>query len=111
MALDPILARMLVDRLTAAEREIAGLKARLAAIEAKAVIEYRGIWKSGQRYPRGTAITHDGGLWIADDVTDQRPGNGPENGWRLAVKRGNGAPPEPPPARVPTMPRSNGRGR
>ena len=46
---------------------------------------YRGIWKPGAEYPRGSMTTHDGCLWHAesDRVTD-RPGKSP--GWKLMHK-------------------------
>ena len=98
MTLDPILARLLVDRLTAAEHEIGQLKARLAAIEGKVLLDYRGVWQAGQKYQRGACCTDHGALWIAEQETQARP-NGPDSGWKLAVKRGDAAPAEP---RIPT---------
>jgi hypothetical protein len=99
-------------RLDKQERELLELKQRLAVLEAKCVLEYRGVWKPDAKYPRGAACTHDGGLWIAEHDTDQRPGNG-ATAWKLAVKKGNGAPPSAPsdpPARrsVTTQPRHFG---
>jgi hypothetical protein len=89
--LEPYLLRLLVDRIAVVELELAAVTRRLAAIEAAPVIRYAGIWKAGQRYPRGTAITHDGALWIAEAETEgERPGSGP-TAWKLAVKSGNGA--------------------
>lgn len=45
----------------------------------------RGVWRDGQ-YIRGDAVTYAGALWIARRPTTVRPGEGPDNGWRLAVK-------------------------
>jgi hypothetical protein len=110
---EQLLARLLVDRITAQEHRIAELTARVAVLEARPAIQYAGVWRPGQKYPRGMAITHDGCLWVAEhDTIDERPGNGP-TAWRLAVKRGevdgNGAPPRA--QRFSTQPRSDGLGR
>jgi hypothetical protein len=105
MALDELLAKLLLERIEALER-------RLAALEAQPAIRYAGVWKPGQRYPRGAACTDHGALWVCEHETDQRPGNGAENGWRLAVKRGAAeGHAEPPLARFATMPRSRPNGR
>jgi hypothetical protein len=45
----------------------------------------RGVWRDGQ-YVQGDAVTYAGALWIAQRQTAARPGEGPEGGWRLAVK-------------------------
>jgi hypothetical protein len=45
----------------------------------------RGVWRDGQ-YVQGDAVTYAGALWIAQRQTTARPGEGPDNGWRLAVK-------------------------
>jgi hypothetical protein len=45
----------------------------------------RGVWREGQ-YVQGDAVTYAGALWIAQGPTTTRPGEGPNNGWRLAVK-------------------------
>jgi hypothetical protein len=84
--LEEILAKLLVERLENLER-------RVAALEAKAVIEYRGVWEAGRQYGRGAAVTDHGALWICEHATSQRPGDGAENGWRLAVKSGHAPPP------------------
>jgi hypothetical protein len=108
---EQFLTRLIVDRIAAQEHQIAALTARVAVLEARPVIQYAGVWKAGQRYPRGTAITHDGGLWIAEAETEgERPGNGP-TAWKLAVKRGEVDASVPPPARFSTQPRMRGNGR
>jgi hypothetical protein len=109
-SMEEVTAKLLLDRLTAAERELAELKQHVAALEAQPAIRYAGVWRPDQKYERGVACTHDGGLWIAEHATDQRPGNGATS-WRLAVKRGHANGDVPPPARFPTRPRSNGFGR
>lgn len=51
-----------------------------------AVID-RGVFKEGQAYMVGDAVTFGGSLWIAQKDTGAKP-DGPETGWRLAVKKG-----------------------
>jgi hypothetical protein len=49
------------------------------------VVLDRGVWRDRQ-YVQGDAVTYAGALWIAQRETTARPGEGPDNGWRLAVK-------------------------
>lgn len=64
------------------------LTARMAALEMRQKdIGYFGTWRQGE-YRQGQAVTHSGGLWIAERDTDQRPGE-TGSGWRLAVKSGD----------------------
>lgn len=51
-----------------------------------AVID-RGVFKEGQAYMLGDAVTFGGSLWIAQKDTTDKP-DGPDTGWRLAVKKG-----------------------
>lgn len=46
----------------------------------------RGVYKAGGDYERGDAVTWGGSLWIAQNETKEKPGEG--SGWRLAVKKG-----------------------
>jgi hypothetical protein len=110
MTLSDVLTALtpLIERLAVQERDLAELKQRVAAIEAQPAIRYAGVWRADQQYERGSACTHDGGLWIAEHATDERPGNG-ATAWRLAVKRG-GANGDVPPPRNPTVPRARGNG-
>jgi hypothetical protein len=50
------------------------------------VVLDRGVYASGKEYSPGDAVTYGGGLWIAQEPTDEKPDGG--KGWRLAVKRG-----------------------
>jgi len=45
-----------------------------------------GVWKEGQAYVPGDAVTMGGSLFIAQAATTAKPGKSDE--WRLAVKRG-----------------------
>jgi hypothetical protein len=60
--LEEVTAKLLLDRLTAAERELAELKQRIRALEAQPAIRYAGVWASGRTYARGAAVTDHGGL-------------------------------------------------
>lgn len=46
-----------------------------------------GIYKDGQAYTPGDGVTWGGSYWIAQRDTTAKP-DGPDSGWRLAVKRG-----------------------
>ena len=46
----------------------------------------RGIFREGEKYVRGDATTFGGNLWLAQEPTTEKPGEG--KGWRLAVKKG-----------------------
>lgn len=50
------------------------------------VVLDRGVYKEGQGYQKGDAVTWAGSVWIAQKDTDQKPDSG--DGWRLSVKRG-----------------------
>jgi len=47
----------------------------------------RGVYRAGDTYQPGDAVSWGGSLWIAQKQTDAKPDT-PESGWRLAVKRG-----------------------
>jgi collagen type III alpha len=48
---------------------------------------YRDVFKAGETYQPGDAVTWGGSLWIAQQETKAKP-DGPDSGWRLAVKKG-----------------------
>lgn len=54
------------------------------------IVYDRGVFKAGESYERGDAVTYGGSLWIAQRDTGEYP-RGEESGWRLAVKRGRDA--------------------
>ena len=47
----------------------------------------RGVYKAGETYLRGDAVSFGGSLWIAQCDTTEKPGNGNDS-WRMAVKHG-----------------------
>jgi hypothetical protein len=51
------------------------------------VIIDRGVFKAGETYARGDAVSWGGSLWIAQKETSEKP-DGPDSGWRLSVKKG-----------------------
>jgi hypothetical protein len=71
-------------------RELAELRSRQSIAEAKAHINFRGVYMPGTAYDRGDAVVRQGGLWIALERTASLPGGtAPESrSWQLAVKSG-----------------------
>lgn len=53
-------------------------------------IQDRGVWKEGNSYRLGDAVSWGGSLWIAkkDNPTGSPKSEGAHNDWRLAVKKG-----------------------
>jgi collagen type III alpha len=47
----------------------------------------RGVYVAGTAYEKGDGVTWAGSFWIAQDATDEKPGEG-RTKWRLAVKAG-----------------------
>jgi collagen type III alpha len=46
----------------------------------------RGVYRAGNNYEKGDAVTWDGNIWIAQTETKDKPGE--TNSWRLAVRKG-----------------------
>ena len=69
------------------EQRLAGLEARINAIEAKPHVKFCGTWTAGTTYVPGDAVVRHGGLWICKAPT---PGEPKQDfvGWQLAVKQG-----------------------
>ena len=65
------------------------LAQRIAELEATALRD-GGIWEPGKTYPKGSAVTHRGSLWVALQDTNSRPGDPDPSSraWRLRVKQG-----------------------
>ncbi|TPN38688.1 hypothetical protein FKO01_05000 [Mesorhizobium sp. B2-3-3] len=60
---------------------------RIAELESKPSVEYRGVWSAAQTYKHGHLVTHKGSVWHADiESTGLAPGEG--TGWKMAVRRG-----------------------
>lgn len=65
----------------------ADLEQRVAALEAKPYVSYKGVWKADGTYRPGDAATHHGALWICRAETTGEPSKD-FVAWQLAVKRG-----------------------
>ncbi len=72
---------ILTARLLALER-------RIMELESKPMLKYAGTWRSGETYPEGRLITHQGGLWLSTETTSGTPGTD-ASGFRLIVKKGH----------------------
>ena len=46
----------------------------------------RGVYRAGEDYQKGDAVSFGGSLWIAQEATQDKPET--STAWRLAVKRG-----------------------
>lgn len=77
----------------AAIAELAGLGQalldRVRALEQQqaASMQYRGVYGRGASYPRGSCVTHQGGIWYAHaDIDGGDAGPGQSRSWQLIVK-------------------------
>lgn len=89
----PPLGMILINgsAVTACLRLIRSLDSRIAEMEAKKSIEYRGIWSSSEYYCKGDFVTWGGSMWHANTNTRSKPGT--DATWRMAVKSGKDAKP------------------
>jgi len=62
------------------------LEARVAKLESRPLIQYRGIWESGVEYQRGNLVTHNGSMFFCWHDTRAKPGESED--FQLCVKRG-----------------------
>ncbi|SDA40279.1 hypothetical protein [Mesorhizobium qingshengii] len=71
----------------------AAIEKRLAEVEARPTMSYRGVWSQGTDYRRGDVCTHQGSSWHCEleSATGLQPGDG--LGWKLMVKKGRDARP------------------
>lgn len=64
------------------------LEARLAVIEARPDVEYRGVFTIGKTYEPGHLVTRNGALWLCTSgCTTTQPSADPSR-WKLIVKSG-----------------------
>ncbi len=70
--------------------EVARLEQRLAAVEGRKMMSYKGVYAAGHAYEEGDAVTHRGSMWVCCSPTSGAPGEiGAASGcWRLAVRKG-----------------------
>ncbi|HEY2906890.1 MAG TPA: hypothetical protein VGJ29_13395 [Vicinamibacterales bacterium] len=89
-AIADVLVRSIKAAIAPLKEKIAQLDATIADLEARdsgVSIEYRGIFAQGTVYPKGSACTRDGSLWLALRDTGLAPGTSPTC-WKLIVKSG-----------------------
>jgi hypothetical protein len=67
--------------------DIFPLEDRVKALEARPALVDRGVWKEGETYEAGSAVSFGGSLWLAQRSTSAKP-DSPDSGFRLAVKKG-----------------------
>jgi hypothetical protein len=79
--LAPALSEILLPCL----RKLQTIERRLASVEDRPGLRYRGTWDENQQYNRGDFATDRGSLWHANRATRDRP---PGAAWTLACKRG-----------------------
>jgi hypothetical protein len=79
--------KAVAPHIVALEKQVAALQARVEELERRPELKYLGVFRDdGRKYSEGSAITHDGGIWIALKATTERPGHSAD--WQLAVKSG-----------------------
>jgi hypothetical protein len=86
IALDSFEAIVLDDDRTIELKFVSGEIERVASFKWPVPIDC-GVYKAGEQYERGDAVTWGGSLWLAQRDTSEKPDT-PDSGWRLAVKRG-----------------------
>jgi hypothetical protein len=92
----PVVREQIAGQIEAAiAKAVAPLVERIKSLEGAAdgALRYQGVHQMAQAYPRGAAVTYDGGIWISTrSTTAERPGSG-DGAWQLAVKAGRTASP------------------
>jgi len=73
---------------TAITEQTAPLRTRIAALEARPALEYRGVFAGdGTAYRPGDLCTRSGSLWLCIAATTAAPAEAPSN-WKLIAKGG-----------------------
>jgi hypothetical protein len=71
------------------ERKIKTLESRIAELEAKPNLAYRGTHEDGRAYKAGDAVSWQGSLWIClRSHVASNHGIDHDGTWQLAVKKG-----------------------
>jgi hypothetical protein len=79
-----------LNRIEKIEQQLAAVEQKhqqFAETVADEVLRYQGIWRQDKTFPKGSCVTHHGGLWFAVEATDTRPGT--DGFWKLTVKSGH----------------------
>jgi hypothetical protein len=74
---------------TRCDAAMTALEARVAELEARPSLDYKGIWNASSLYRRDDCVTHSGSIWCCE--RDHNCGIVPVeagDGWRLACKKG-----------------------
>ena len=66
------------------------LEQRIAALESRKSLNYRGVFRDGVEHQAGDIVTFDGSMWHCNAATTDRSG-GTSNSWTMCVKRGRDA--------------------
>ena len=67
-------------------KQLKPLQDRIAELEARPALKHAGTWKEGKQYRAGNLVTFQGGLWLCQRATKQRPES---DHYLLVVKRGS----------------------
>jgi hypothetical protein len=81
-----IIADVIGEELGERDAKILALEAKVAALEARPTLGYRGVWSIDEQYNLGNFATSDGSLWHCNKSTRSRPGT--DASWTLCCKRG-----------------------
>lgn len=83
-AIAPVLHEHVIKLL---DSKCAKLQERVAELEQRRGMRFRGVWNQHDQYDEGDFATDHGAGWVAKCLTRQRPDYGCSD-WQLAVKRG-----------------------
>jgi hypothetical protein len=67
----------------------AALEKRVAELEARPQLAYRGVWSEQEEYTPGDLVTLHGSMFYCRAATRNRPGASVD--WQMCVKRGRDA--------------------
>ena len=67
-------------------KQLKPLQDRIAELEARPALKHAGTWKEGKQYRAGNLVTFQGGLWLCQKATKQRPAR--SDHYLLVVKSG-----------------------
>ncbi len=85
-ALETRLGAMMMLRGGGSGANVEALEQRIAKLEARPQMSYRGVWTEGEENRPGDVATHAGSMWYCWAATKDRPGT--SDAWQLCVKRG-----------------------
>jgi hypothetical protein len=68
------------------ERELEPLRKRIAELEARPAMPYKGVHQRAQKYSRGSVVTFRDSLWIALNDTSESEIPDSSTNWQLMLK-------------------------